>query len=168
LRKTGFSKEGRHQNPQIVLGLLVSIGGYPLAYEIYKGNKFEGDTMLPVINLFKRKYKLKKLVVIADAGLLSHKNIQSLQSNGYEYILGARIKNETDEIKNRILSVQLKDGESVVIEKTQVSKLIISYSSARAAKDNDNRQRGINKLEKLLKAKRLPKLTSTTKVITGF
>ena len=168
LRKTGFSKEGRHQNPQIVLGLLVSIGGYPLAYEIYKGNKFEGDTMLPVINLFKRKYKLKKLVVIADAGLLSHKNIQSLQSNGYEYILGARIKNETDEIKNRILSVQLKDGESVVIEKTQVSKLIISYSSARAAKDNDNRQRGINKLEKLLKAKRLTKTHINNKGYNRF
>ena len=42
LRKTGFSKEGKHQNPQIILGLLVSIDGYPLAYEIHEGNKFEG------------------------------------------------------------------------------------------------------------------------------
>lgn len=38
LRKTGCSKEGKHQNPQIVLGLLVSIEGYPLAYEIFEGN----------------------------------------------------------------------------------------------------------------------------------
>ena len=52
LRKTGYSKDGKHQCPQIVLGLLVSTGGYPLAYEIYEGNKFEGDTMLPVVNLF--------------------------------------------------------------------------------------------------------------------
>ena len=43
LRKTGFSKEGRHKNPQIILGLLVSIGGYPLAYCIHEGNKYEGD-----------------------------------------------------------------------------------------------------------------------------
>ena len=42
LRKTGFSKEGKHQNPQIVLGLLVSKNGYPLAYDIFEGNKFEG------------------------------------------------------------------------------------------------------------------------------
>jgi transposase len=168
LRKTGFSKEGRHQNPQIVLGLLVSVGGYPLAYEIYKGNKFEGDTIMPVINLFKRKYKLKKLVIIADAGLLSHKNIQSLQNNHYEYILGARIKNETDEIKNRILSLQPEDGESAVIEKTPGTKLIISYSAARAAKDNDNRQRGINKLEKLLKAKRLTKTHINNKGYNRF
>lgn len=157
LRKTGFSKEGRHQNPQIVLGLLVSAGGYPLAYEIYKGNKFEGDTMLPVINVFKRRYKLNKLVVVADAGLLSNKNIQSLQNNHYEYILGARIKNEAAEIKACILALQLQNGESAVIEKNDQSKLIVSYSTARAIKDNDNRQRGLNKLEKLIKAKRLTK-----------
>jgi len=62
LRKPGFSKEGKHQNPQIVLGLLVSIDGYPLAYEMYEGNKYEGHTMLPVIDAFRQKYHLKKLV----------------------------------------------------------------------------------------------------------
>jgi transposase len=53
LRKTGFSKEGKHQHPQILLGLLVSVDAYPLAYEIFEGNKFEGHTMLPVIEAFK-------------------------------------------------------------------------------------------------------------------
>lgn len=48
LRRPGFSKEGRHSNPQIILGLLVSHGGYPLAYSIHEGNKYEGHTMLPV------------------------------------------------------------------------------------------------------------------------
>ena len=48
-RKRGFSKDGKHQLPQIVLGLLVSVGGYPLAFEIFEGNKFEGHTMLPVL-----------------------------------------------------------------------------------------------------------------------
>lgn len=59
LRKTGFSKEGRHSNPQIILGLLVSLGGYPLAYCIHEGNKYEGHTMLPTINEFVGKYGLK-------------------------------------------------------------------------------------------------------------
>jgi len=73
LRETGYSKEGKHQNPQILLGLLVSTDGYPLAYEIYKGKKFEGDTLLPVVNLFRRRYRLKNIIVVADAGLLSNK-----------------------------------------------------------------------------------------------
>ena len=168
LRKTGFSKDGKHAHPQIVLGLLVSVGGYPLAYEIFKGNKFEGDTMLPVINLFKRKYKLKNLVVVADAGLLSNKNIAALKANGYEYILGARIKSETSEIKASILSLSLNDAESTVIEKPDNTKLIVSYSSARASKDNHNRQRGISKLEKLLKAKRLTKASINNKGYNKF
>ncbi|WP_160160599.1 IS1634 family transposase, partial [Thermaurantimonas aggregans] len=59
-RKTGFSKEGKHQNPQIVLGLLLSDGGYPLAYDIFDGKKYEGHTMLPIINGFKEKYAIEK------------------------------------------------------------------------------------------------------------
>ena len=102
IRKRGFSKEGRHQNPQIVLGLLVSVDGYPLAYEIFEGNKFEGHTMLPVIDRFKEKYKLDKLVIIADSGLLSNQNITELQKKKYEFILGARIKNEKQYIKDKI------------------------------------------------------------------
>ena len=94
LRKTGFSKDGKHQQPQIVLGLLVSAGGYPLDYNIFEGNKYEGDTMLPVLQYFEKKYTHSKLIVVADAGLLSNKNIQQLIQKQYEFILGARIKNE--------------------------------------------------------------------------
>lgn len=54
LRKTGFSKDGKHQQPQIVLGLLVSSGGYPLDYNIFEGSKYEGDTMLPVLQYFEK------------------------------------------------------------------------------------------------------------------
>lgn len=117
LRKTGFSKEGKHQNPQIVLGLLVSRNGYPLAYDIFEGNKFEGHTMLPVLDAFKAKYKLEQLVIIADSGLLSTANVDELQGKGYEFILGARIKNEKKQIQNQILALHLKNGDSAVIEK---------------------------------------------------
>ena len=157
LRKTGFSKDGRHQNPQIVLGLLVSVGGYPLAYEIFEGNKFEGHTMLPVINAFKKKYDLKKLVVIADSGLLSNENITELQRNGYEFILGARIKNEKQPLQKKILALKLKNGESAVLNKDQQTRLVISYSLSRKKKDKANREKGLHKLEKQVKSGRLTK-----------
>jgi len=157
LRKTGFSKEGKHQHPQIVLGLLVSLYGYPLAFEIFEGNKFEGHTMLPVIEGFKNKFGIKNLVVIADSGLFSRNNIDQLSTKGYEYIIGARIKNETEQIKKNILSQKLLDGQSVIIPYEQGSRLVISYSSSRAKKDAKNRQKGLNRLEKYLKKGRLTK-----------
>jgi transposase len=168
LRKTGFSKDGKHQQPQIVLGLLVSTGGYPLAYEIYNGKKYEGDTMLPVLNLFKRKYKLQNLVVVADAGLLSNKNIESLQKNDYQYILGARIKNESKAITTQILSLQLENGASATLQKDNNTKLIISYSLARSKKDNANREKGIAKLEKQIKTGKLTKAQINNKGYNKF
>lgn len=156
IRKRGFSKEGKHQNPQIILGLLVSFDGYPLAYEIFEGNKFEGHTILPVIDRFKKKYKISKLVIVADSGLLSNENIEKLKLKGYEFILGARIKNEKSDIKDKILSLNLADGENGLIKKDDLS-LIINYSSRRAKKDKFNRQRGIKRLEKQIKSNRLTK-----------
>lgn len=157
LRKTGFSKDGKHQQPQIVLGLLVSTGGYPLAYEIFEGNKFEGHTMLPVIDAFKTKYELKEIVVIADAGLMSNDNILELQSKNYRYIIGARIKNESKIVQKKILDTALKNGESVAIVKDENSRIIISYSDARATKDAANRKRGLEKLKKNLAKGKLTK-----------
>jgi len=157
IRKRGFSKEGKHRNPQIVLGLLVSIDGYPLAFDVFEGNKFEGYTILPVIDSFKQKYKLEKLVIVADSGLLSNQNINELQKKGYEFILGARIKNENKEIKEKILSLNLKNGASQIVQKQDNLRLIISYSEKRAKKDKFNRERGLKRLEKQLKTGKLTK-----------
>ncbi len=156
LRKTGFSKEGKHQNPQIVLGLLVSKNGYPLAYEIFEGNKFEGHTMLPIVDAFKSTYNLTQLIIVADSGLLSSSNIEELKTKGYEFILGARIKNENKKIKEKILALTLKNGESAIINKEGL-KLIVTYSDDRAKKDRYNREKGLRKLEKQIKRGKLTK-----------
>jgi transposase len=109
LRRTGFSKDGKPQHPQIMLGLLVAKQGYPIGYQIFEGNTFEGHTLLPVLASFEQKFNLSHPTVVADAGLLSNNNIQLLVEAGYKYILGARIKNEKPQIKEQILSLNLDD-----------------------------------------------------------
>ena len=156
LRKTGFSKDGKHQQPQIVLGLLVSENGYPLDYDIFEGNKYEGDTLLPVIEHFEAKHKPGKLIVVADAGLLSNKNIGQLKVKNYQYILAARIKNETVAITKQILALRLKDKQSHELDKDG-ERLIVSYKTARALRDAHNRKRGLQKLEKCLNSGKLTK-----------
>lgn len=156
-RQNGFSKDGKHSQPQIVLGLLVSAGGYPLTYQAFEGSKFEGHTLLPVIKAFNEKYKLEQVIVVADAGLLSDKNIKALEEHQYQYILGARIKNETQEVQKELLSLKLSDGESKTIAKSETVNLIISYSESRAKNDQHNRKRGMQKLEKLLAKGKLTK-----------
>lgn len=157
LRKTGFSKDGKHQCPQIYIGLLVGLGGYAIGYDIFEGSTYEGHTLIPFIEKISRKFDLNKPVVIADAGLLSKENIEALQSNGYEYILGGRIKNETSSIKSKILSTSFSDGLTVNFMKNKIIRLIVNYSDSRAAKDAYNRKRGLIRLEKQVKRNRLTK-----------
>ena len=93
----------RHKNPQIILGLLVSIDGYPPAYCIHEGNKYEGHTMLPVITEFVCKYNLEVFIVVTDSGLMNNDDMAELERNGDKYIIGAKIKNESKKIKQWIL-----------------------------------------------------------------
>ena len=148
LRKTGFSKEGRHHNPQIILGLLVSIDGYPLAYCIHEGNKYEGHTMLPTINAFIEKYRLKDFIVVADSGLMNNANIAELERRGYKYIIGAKIKSESADVKKWILSLPKEDCGMAELDKGGGRRLLVGYSDSRARKDAYNRDKGVRRLEK--------------------
>ena len=145
-REHGFSKDGKHTQPQVVLGLLVSRDGYPLSYSLFSGSQYEGRTMIPIVEDFVKRFDLEDFVVVADSGLMNKTNISLLESGGYKYIVGARIKNETEEIKQWILSQEKQDG---VFHETQKgnSRLIIGYSDNRAKKDRYNRDKGVRRLK---------------------
>jgi len=147
LREKGFSKDGKHSQPQVVLGLLVSRDGYPFSYSLFNGSQYEGRTMLPIVEDFVQRFKLDDFVVVADSGLMNKTNISLLESGGYKYILGARIKNETDKTKQWILSLTKLDGEFNELQMDE-NRLIIGYSNKRAKKDKYNREKGVKRLHK--------------------
>ncbi|MGB4959697.1 MAG: transposase, partial [Saprospiraceae bacterium] len=114
--------------------------------------------VIPIIKEFEEKYKTEKLIVVADAGMLSKENIHHLTEQGYEYILGARIKNEGQNVKDQIIELKLEDGQSTVINQQEDNnRLVINYSVSRAAKDAYNRQKGIDRLRKQIKSGKLTK-----------
>lgn len=159
LRKIGFSKDGKFQHPQIMLGLFVGEHGYPIGYDIFEGNVFEGHTLLPTLAKMSDKYGLGKPVVVADAALLSRDNLKTLAEEGYSFIIGARIKNEPIEIQQRILSQArgLKDQQGFAIEKADGTRLIVTYSAQRRKKDAYARERGLANLRKKIKSGALTK-----------
>jgi transposase len=152
LRERGFSKDGKHAQPQVVLGLLVSKDGYPLSYSLFNGSQYEGRTMLPIVEDFVQRFHLDDFVVVADSGLMNSTNILLLESANYKYIIGARIKNESEEIKQWILSLDKMDGCFYELGKLPKSRLIVSYSENRAKKDKYNREKGVKRLKKAYKS----------------
>ncbi|MEM9545844.1 MAG: IS1634 family transposase [Bacteroidota bacterium] len=156
LRKIGYSKDGKHQHPQIMLGLLVGAGGIPISYEVFEGNTSESKTLIPLLELMVERFNIERPIVVADSALLSKTNLIALQENQYQYILGGRIKNETEAMKQTILSRSISEGRPSKITHS-FGNLVVSYSAKRAAKDLYNRTKGLKRLESKIKAGKLTK-----------
>ena len=146
VRVPGYSKDGKSENPQVVLGLLVAAGGNPIGYELHKGNQYEDSTLLPIVKKLEKRFNLSHPMIVADAGLLSDKNIEQLEKEGYEYIIGARIRSLT--IKGK--------------------RYVISMSDERAKKDARDREKGVKRLEKRFASGKITKASVNNRGYNRF
>ena len=113
LREPGFSEDGKTARAQVVLGLLVSEGGYPLSYSMFNGSQYEGFTMIPMIDDFRQRFTLgDDFVAVADSWLMNKKNLLMLRQAGYKYAIGARIKSEPANVRQWMLSLTKVDNKS--------------------------------------------------------
>ncbi len=135
LRKNGFSKDSKSQQPQVLLALMVTKEGFPIAYEVFAGNTFEGHTIIPVVKKFIAKHNVKEFTIVADAAMISKDNILALKENTINYIVGARLSNLSNELIEQInKKIIRQDGTSIRMN-TDKGYLICSYSSVRYRKD---------------------------------
>ena len=169
-RKIGFSKDGKFQCPQIMIGLLVGEGGHPIGYDVFEGNTFEGHTLVATLDAIAAKYRLGKPVVVADAAMLSKKNLADLVAAEYTFIVGGRIKNENDSVKAEILekSHEKKEGLSLEVRRTDGTRLIVTHSEKRSRKDKRNREKGIERLRRKVASGNLTKAHITNRGYNKF
>lgn len=145
LRRNGFSKDNKSQQPQVLVALMVTKDGFPIAYSIFSGNTFEGHTIIPVVNTFVKKHVVKEFTVVADAAMISTTNIQELLANNINYIVGARLGNLSVGLIEQInQSITREDGKSIRI-KTDNGYLICAFSSVRYRKDKHEMEKQIEK-----------------------
>jgi transposase len=147
LRARGFSKDDKSKQPQIVVGLLVTHQGFPIRHEIYRGNTFEGHTMLDVVKQFQELHSTSKPIIVADAAMLSQENMQKLETDGYQYIVGARLANTPKTFIESITSgLKQQDGNTFRLSYPKRSyDVVCSYSEKRARKDKREFDKQIKK-----------------------
>ncbi|MFN8394003.1 MAG: IS1634 family transposase [Bacteroidia bacterium] len=150
LRRNGFSKDSKSQQPQVLVALMVTREGLPLAYEVFPGNTFEGHTIIPVIKEFIKRNKVVNFTVVADAAMLSASNIEQLEAEGINYIVGARMGSISADLCGLVdASLQREDGRSIRL-KTPVGDLICSYSKDRHAKDRHEMEKQLQKARQVV------------------
>ena len=158
-KRNGFSKDRKFNQPQVVLALMVSKEGLPIGYEAFSGDTFDGHTLIPSLKTLRQKYNIDKVVFVADSGMFNSNNLkelEKLEENDFNYIVGARIKNLTKSIKDKILD---RNNYSYLDSDKEIARftldngriLIVSYSKKRAKKDRVDREKGIKKLQDKLK-----------------
>ena len=161
-KKNGYSKDRKFNQPQVVLALMVTKEGLPIGYEAFSGDTFDGHTLIPSLKILREKYNIDKVVYVADSGMFNSDNLKELdelEEHQFDYIVGARIKNLSKTVKEKILNREnygYLDADRDIARFTLDNgrKLIVSYSKKRANKDKKEREKGIKKLqEKLEKEK---------------
>lgn len=157
LRKNGYSKDGKFNQPQVVLAMMVTKEGLPVGYRLFEGDTFDGHTLIPTLKEIRAHYDLDRVVYVADAGMFNRKNreeLETLEKNGTRYIVGARLKNLPDALKEKILDPNnyqsLNDDLEVATFDYEGKRLVVGRSAKRAKKDAHDRRKGIEKLRKRL------------------
>lgn len=164
LRQKGFGKDGKIGNTQILLGLLLDKNRNPIGYELYSGDTYEGHTLVDGLKKLKEKYKIGKVVVVADSGMLNKDNLLAIKDKGYEFIVGERLKNLPKKIQSELLNKENyklmtiekhgKIDEKIVLSYHIVThndrKILCTYSEKRAKKDRIDREKKIEKAKEMM------------------
>jgi transposase len=131
LKKKGMSKENK-RSPIVQMGLLIDSNGLPIAYNLFAGNTHDSSTLIPFIDKMRGKYKFGKLILTADKGLNSGKNLAYLNSNKDGYIVSQKVRGASKELVRILLDEKdyIYNGS-----KTFKSK---SFIRERTVKDENN------------------------------
>jgi transposase len=170
LRQKGFSKDGKPGQTQILFSMLIDAQKHPVGYQIFHGNTFEGHTLPDAISQLKKDFNINKIIVVADRGMIGNENIEAITENGYEFIVGERLKNLPADIQAQLLNKSNyqqiwvyndSTGEQVAVQYYVIcynnKTIIATYSEKRAAKDLFEREQKLKKAAALLKNPSLKK-----------
>jgi transposase len=150
LKIQGFSKDNKSQQPQIVIGLLVTQSGFPLSYNVFAGNTFEGKTMLPVVEAFIARHPNTKPIVVADAAMLDEERLAQLREKGLSYIVGARLANADLGMVKHIHGTLNAVNGAITRLKSKHGDLVCDFSSERYKKELHDLNKLIQKAQELV------------------
>jgi transposase len=154
LRCFGYSKENKTDCVQVVVGLILSEDDIPLGYEVFSGNTFEGKTVSTMIKKLRERYAIKKLIFVADKGILSKSVLREIEGAGYNYIVAAKIKNLPKKYHEQILDRssfrKINEDLSVIAKEINGERFVIGYSESRAERDRAMREAVLEKIKRKL------------------
>jgi hypothetical protein len=103
LGQYGHSKDHRPDERQMVVGAVLDGDGRPICCELWPGNTADVTTLIPIVDRLWQRFRILKVCIVADRGMVSQGTIDDLEQQGWPYILGARMRRQT-EVREQVLT----------------------------------------------------------------
>lgn len=163
-RAFGYSRDHRSDRPQIVIGLLMTADGIPVAHHVFAGNTADVSTLTDVLDDLKGRFGVGRICLVADRGLVSAANLQRILDADCDYIVATRLHQSPEchaalEASTRPDARWLPVPEAntavcdVSIDTPDIAgRYIVCLSQARHARDSHRRDELIARTEEELLA----------------
>ncbi len=151
LKQPGYSKDAKFKESQVLLALMVTPEGLPVGYEVLPGASFEGHSLVPALRRLRRVHELRRVICVADRGMLSKANLAAMEAEGMFYIVGAKLKQLPKDCREEVLDPRRlgePDADGVRVQEVEHlgRRIVVSHSPKRAGKDLRDRERVLSKL----------------------
>ena len=156
VRRYGMAKEGLIAR-QFMLGVVQTAEGLPIYHEVFDGNQAESPTLIPTLEKVLARFgHIKRLIVVADRGLLSLDNIDELGKiklpggQALEFILavpGRRYGEFAEILQDFQIRAAVATQEIVEQTSWQHLRLVVAHHPQRAAEQTQLRRERIAALE---------------------
>ena len=170
LRDFGYSKDGKFNEVQLVLGVLSDEEGLPLSYEVFSGGTGEAKTLQDVLKSFVKSHNIKGLKLVADRGMFSDNNFSFFEELEEklgiraEYVVSSPLKKLPKELKQKVLDFKrkrrqdnkFKDIQSYYEFSYKGRRMVVSYSEELRKRDESKRLKILEKLNDLGKGGKVP------------
>ena len=133
----GYSKDKRGDLKQLIIGVLMSKDGYPVAVELIPGNTPDVKSFLTTVTKLKVRYNIGRIIWVCDRGMVSKKNVDELKECNQEYIFGVRMRQFDKETRRELLNPkgmwEVKDNlYAKEVYKEGVGRYIVCYNPEEA------------------------------------
>lgn len=98
----GYSRDSRPDLEQIVIGVVTSFEGYPIKHYVFEGNTKDETTVAQVVEELRSVYHIEQTTFVGDRGMITRLNVQRIESEGFDYIMG--VKHRQEEICQMLLA----------------------------------------------------------------
>jgi transposase len=95
-KKFGYSRDHRGDRPQVMIGLLVTGDGLPIAHHMFDGNTADSATMGEVMADLQDRFGVGRIALVADRGLISETNLADVAAAGFDHVIATRLHRDPD------------------------------------------------------------------------